>query len=62
MNEQLFTLDQLAERWQVKKGLLYRMIADGRLGRVKIGKYNRVPQSAIDEFEQRNSGDDHAAS
>ncbi|MDP1809316.1 MAG: helix-turn-helix domain-containing protein [Actinomycetota bacterium] len=56
MNERLFTLDQVAERWQVSKGLLYRMTEDGRLDRVKIGKYVRIPQSAIEAFENQTNG------
>lgn len=55
MTERLLTLDQVADRWQVAKGLLYRMTEDGRLERVKIGKYVRIPLAAVEAYENQNN-------
>jgi excisionase family DNA binding protein len=41
--EQLLTVDQLAELWQVSPRTVRRMIADGRLPVVRLGRAVRIP-------------------
>ena len=41
--EQLLTVDQLAELWQVSPRTVRRMIADGRLPIVRLGRAVRIP-------------------
>lgn len=51
----LLTAEQLAERWQVPAGHVYRLTRAGQLPAVKLGRYYRYSDTAIAEFE-RNGG------
>ncbi|HEB12955.1 MAG TPA: DNA-binding protein [Actinobacteria bacterium] len=51
MTQQFFTPDDLAERWKINKGLIYKMVADHRLRPTKIGKYLRFSASEVERFE-----------
>lgn len=44
----LMTVNQLAERWQVSERTIRRMIADGRLPVVRIGRAVRIPGKAVE--------------
>jgi excisionase family DNA binding protein len=44
--ERLLTVDQLAELWQVSPRTVRRMIADGRLPVVRLGRAVRIPAKA----------------
>jgi excisionase family DNA binding protein len=45
--ERLLTVDQLAELWQVSSRTVRRMVADGRLPVVRIGRAVRIPAKAV---------------
>jgi excisionase family DNA binding protein len=40
--EDLLTVQQVAENWQVSQRMIRRMIADGRLPAVRIGRAVRI--------------------
>jgi excisionase family DNA binding protein len=50
-NGRLLTADQLAERWQVPTSQVYRLVRDGRLCAVELGRYKRFRLDAIEEYE-----------
>lgn len=52
MSERLLTADQLAQRWQVPRGHVYRLARDGRLPAVHLGRYRRFSITAIAAFER----------
>ena len=41
--EELLTVPQVAENWQVSQRTIRRMIADGRLSVIRIGRAVRIP-------------------
>jgi excisionase family DNA binding protein len=41
--ERLLTVDQLAELWQISQRTVRRMIADGRLPVIRLGRAVRIP-------------------
>ena len=43
VGEGLLTVRQVAERWQVSERSIRRMIADGRLPVVRLGRAVRIP-------------------
>jgi excisionase family DNA binding protein len=45
--ERLLTVDQLAELWQVSPRTIRRMIADGRLPVVRLGRAVRIRVQAV---------------
>ncbi len=49
--ERLLTADQLAARWQVPKAQVYRLTRDERLPAVRIGRYYRYAQAAVEAWE-----------
>ena len=56
--EKFFTVDDTAKRWKVTKQMIYSMVEDGRLAKVKIGKFVRIKLSTIEDYEKENfSGD-----
>ena len=53
MYERLETIDELGERWKVKKSWLYsrtRECDPGSIPRFKIGKYLRFDPEAVDQW------------
>lgn len=52
----LWTAEELAERWQVSKGQVYRLAREGRVPTVWIGRYCRFSPSAIEAFEASQGG------
>jgi excisionase family DNA binding protein len=42
-HQKLLTVAQLAERWQVSERTVRRMIADGRIKAVRVGRSVRIP-------------------
>lgn len=51
MAGQLLTAEQLAERWQVPTGHVYRLAREGRIPTVKLGRYYRFRLDAIEAWE-----------
>jgi excisionase family DNA binding protein len=45
--EKLFTVQQVAENWRVSQRTIRRMIADGRLPIVRVGRAVRIPAKAV---------------
>ena len=54
--ERLLTVNQLAELWQVSPRTVRRMIADGRLRIVRLGRAVRIPAKVAARVEQVLSG------
>jgi len=46
-DEALLTVSQVAENWRVSQRTVRRMIADGRLPVVRLGRAVRVPAKAV---------------
>ena len=47
----LLTAGELAERWQVPKGHVYRLTRDGLIPAVRLGRYYRYRLEAIERWE-----------
>jgi excisionase family DNA binding protein len=45
-DEVLLTVHQVAENWQVSQRTVRRMIADGRLPIIRLGRAVRIPERA----------------
>lgn len=48
--EDLLTIEQTAEYLQVSVSTVRRMVRDGRLRSVSLGRLRRVPKPALEEF------------
>jgi excisionase family DNA binding protein len=44
--------EELAERWQVPRSQVYRLSRDGRIPTVRIGRYYRYDEGAIEAYER----------
>jgi excisionase family DNA binding protein len=42
----------VADRWQVEKSTIYRMISSGKLPAFRVGKEFRVTDRAVREYEE----------
>jgi excisionase family DNA binding protein len=49
----LLTVEEAAERLGIGRSLAFRLIRDGELESVQIGRLRRVPASAITDFAAR---------
>lgn len=52
--QQLLTAAQVAERWQVPVGHVYRLTRAGVVPVVELGRYRRYRLDAIERFETNN--------
>lgn len=52
---QLMTAQQLADRWQVPKGHVYRLTRQGEIPVVRLGRYFRYRIDAIERWEQEQA-------
>lgn len=50
MEKKVYTIDELVQMLQVTRRTIYNYIKEGKLKAVKIGKYWRVTDKALDEF------------
>lgn len=48
----LLTAEDLAGRWRVPKSHVYRLTREGAIPAVKLGRYYRYRQEAIEAFER----------
>ncbi len=48
--QQLITLDEAAERLHVHRITVHRLISDGRLPSLKVGRARRIRASDLDRF------------
>ena len=55
MNQEIFTVGQLAERWGVPLSSIRRMIKRKQLRAFRVGRHHRVTLQAITEHEQCGS-------
>jgi len=55
--EDLLTIEQTAEYLQVSVSTVRRMVRDGRLRSVSLGRLRRVPESALQEFIAQGGGE-----
>ena len=60
-SNRLLNAGDLAERWGVSKDAVYRMVRQGRIPAVRLGKHVRFHQSSIDEFEANGGVERDAA-
>ena len=51
MTGQLLKAEQVAERYQVPVSQIYRLTREGHLPAVKLGRYYRYSQTALEQFE-----------
>ncbi|QFZ16203.1 helix-turn-helix domain-containing protein [Saccharothrix syringae] len=49
-NNQLLSVQTVAEVLSVSRWTVYRLIWDGELRSVQVGRCRRVPQAALDEY------------
>jgi excisionase family DNA binding protein len=47
----LLTAEDLSERWQIPVSHVYRLTRSGRLPVVRLGRYYRYDQAAVEKFE-----------
>lgn len=52
---QLLTVEDVARTLKISKWEVYRMAAEGRIDRVKIGRSVRIPQEALEHFVAANT-------
>jgi excisionase family DNA binding protein len=52
VQEEYYTVKEVADRLKVTRQAVYDWIRDGRLRAVKVGRRTRVPGSAVTEFLQ----------
>lgn len=50
-----YTVERLAERWECSPNQVRKVIDQGRLAHFRIGILIRIPQAAVEEFEQPNT-------
>ncbi|MGB2757613.1 MAG: helix-turn-helix domain-containing protein [Acidimicrobiia bacterium] len=55
MAEQLLTVQEIASAMRVSEMTVYRLIRDGRLGAVRIGKHLRVSREEFHAFLDSNA-------
>lgn len=48
----VYSIHQVADRWQVEKSTIYRMISSGKLPAFRVGKEFRVTDRAVREYEE----------
>ncbi len=48
--DRLLTVEAAAERMSTKVRFIRRMIAERRIGFVRVGRHIRIPESALGEF------------
>lgn len=57
MSAKPFTASTLAARWECSEGLIYKLIAQGRLRSFRIGTLIRISQEEVERFECGPSSD-----
>ena len=50
MKIELLTIPQFCKATNICRTIVYRLINEGRLKAVKVGKKTLIPQSALEEF------------
>ena len=52
--ERFHTIREVAELLGYEKSSIYNLVNNGRLSCVKIGRGNRIPRSAVEDFIAKN--------
>ena len=55
VNDAVFTVEEVADMLRVSKMTVYRLINQGELSYVRIGRTFRIPAIAFDEYVQANT-------
>lgn len=50
----LYSITQAAREMHIGKDTLYRLIYDGKIGVIKIGKREKIPVMEIEKFQSEN--------
>ncbi len=50
MEERFYTIDQVAELFNVTRAAVYKWMKSGELKYVVVGAHRRIPQSALNAF------------
>lgn len=53
--DKVFSIDELAEYWQVSRRVILEYIRNGKLKAFKIGRSLRVTQEYYEEFIEKNT-------
>lgn len=53
--DKLYTCEEVANRYSVKQTTVWAWIREGMISSLKVGKQYRISESALKEFEQKNS-------
>ncbi len=53
MGDQLYTIKEVQATLKVSQATIYRMVYDGRLPHIRIGKLVRVPAEAVRELIEK---------
>ncbi len=57
VNDQVFTVDELAAYLKVSKSTLYKLLAEGKVSGQKVGRHWRFSKAAVDRWlEEPMSG------
>lgn len=56
-----FRVLDVAQRLQVSRATLYRLMASGAIESVRVGRCRRIPRAAVVDFESRLAGGDLTA-
>ena len=59
LNPQLLTIFEVAAILRVSKHTVYRLVHDGDLEAIRVGRSFRIPQHAISAIRRANSGDEY---
>jgi excisionase family DNA binding protein len=55
--EDVFSIDEVARILKISKRYLFKLIKEGKLGAMKIGREYRIPKSVVDSyFSQASAG------
>ena len=48
----VFTIDELAARWRVSYGMIYKMLTSGTLKGFRVGCNWRIPLGIVEAYEK----------
>lgn len=49
----LFTPEQAADFLSISRSMVFKLLSDGELGSVKIGRSRRIPRVVLEEYVER---------
>ena len=52
MTPEVFTVEELAERWKCVPLTIYTMLKSGKLQSFKLGRGVRIPREAVERYER----------